>query len=240
MSKYNTTQLYIDRAEDRGIVHRDYLAHCLRWTHVVKYAKMGQRIMDVGCGINAPLAMMLYTNKFRPKQYLGVDYREKFEVDRSKFNFTIDLVGGFDVTREDHWDRLSDIHGNAWDIVTCLEVIEHMEKEDGIKLIENISINAGSGTVFLSTPVFNGSAAANHIHEWEFLELRTELEKVFKIEAVYGTFASQSDIVPKLSPAEMEVFTELKKYYDSNILAILFAPSHPAFSRNCMWRLRAI
>ena len=30
------TFLSIDQAETRGFLHRDYIAHCLRWTHVVK------------------------------------------------------------------------------------------------------------------------------------------------------------------------------------------------------------
>lgn len=235
---YNTTQLYIDRAMERGILHRDYLAHCLRWTHVMKFAKMGQSILDVGCGINTPLAWTFYTNKYRPRKYVGLDYRD-IETDPKTFNFEMALVGGFDVTKESHWDTLAVTHGNNFDIVTCFEVLEHMEKGNGIELLSNLSINAGSGRIFLSTPVFNGSAAANHIHEWEYLELKTELEKYFQIEAVHGTFASQTDILSVLTPGELEVFTKLKVYYDSNLVSILLAPNHPEQSRNCIWRLRA-
>jgi hypothetical protein len=236
---YNTTQLYIDRAAERGIVHRDYLAHCLRWTHVLKHAKTGQAILDVGCGINTPLAWTFYTNKYKPRKYVGLDYRDNFEVVPKTFNFPMALVGGFDVTKEIHWDGLAVTHGNNFDIVTCFEVLEHMEKENGIRLLTNLSINAGNGLVFLSTPVFNGSAAANHIHEWEYLELKDELEKYFTIQAVHGTFASQADILPVLTPGELEVFQRLKMYYDSNLISILLAPAHPEQSRNCIWRLRA-
>ena len=35
--KVDTTYLSIDNAEERGFLHRDYIAHCLRWSHVVKY-----------------------------------------------------------------------------------------------------------------------------------------------------------------------------------------------------------
>ena len=31
------THLSIDQAEERGFIHRDYLAHCFRWSHVVKH-----------------------------------------------------------------------------------------------------------------------------------------------------------------------------------------------------------
>lgn len=237
-SKYNTTQLYVDRAEERGIIHRDYLAHCLRWTHVVKFAKMGQKILDVGCGINTPLAWTMYTNKYKPERYVGVDFRDKFETDPKKFNFHVELVGNFDVTKDYCWDKILSQH-HGFDIMTCLEVIEHMEKADGESLLGNMALAAGPRTVvFLSTPVFNGSAAANHIHEWGFSELKEAVDRYFTVEAVHGTFASQSDIVPHLTPAEREVFESLKKYYDSNVLAILMAPNHPEHSRNCIWRLR--
>ena len=35
--KIDKTMLSIDNAESRGFLHRDYIAHCLRWTHVTKY-----------------------------------------------------------------------------------------------------------------------------------------------------------------------------------------------------------
>jgi len=180
VGKYNKTQLYIDKAEDRGIVHRDYLAHCLRWTHILRHAKMGMKILDVGCGINYPLAWMLYTNKFKPDLYVGLDIRSDFE--EPEFNFKCELFPVFDVTNSDHWLDFEKEYPESFNIITCLEVIEHMEKEDGLKLLENLSLLPSSSTIFLSTPCYNGSKAANHIYEWEYVELREELRKNFTIE----------------------------------------------------------
>ncbi len=74
----DTTYLSIDQAEDRGFIHRDYIAHCLRWSHVVKRLyerKMYERaiILDVGCGRELPLAKLLYSSKLIPRHYFGVD-----------------------------------------------------------------------------------------------------------------------------------------------------------------------
>lgn len=241
MPRFNTTQLYIDRATERGIVHRDYLAHCLRWTHILKHAKVGQRILDVGCGVNTPLAWTMYTNKFKPGIYVGLDFRKSFDTDPTAFNFPVELRGGFDVTSEKAWDDLYLNYVDNWDIVTCLEVIEHMEREDGVKLLENLSHALGRNTLlFLSTPCFNGSAAANHVYEWKYAELRDELRNYFKMEAVYGTFASQSELLPFTTLEERAVFNSLKEYYDTNLLAVLLAPLHPDRSRNAIWRLRAL
>lgn len=234
MPTFNKTQLYIDKATDRGIVHRDYLAHCLRWSHVLRHAKVGQNILDIGCGINTPLAMTFYTNKYKPNLYMGMDLR--YGIDRIDFNFPAEYREGFDVTLDSHWESLPQVQ---WDIAVSFEVLEHMPKEQGIMMLENISAYLPkSAIIFLSTPCFNGSAAANHIHEWGYEELKDELEKNFKIEAHYGTFASQSEIIPVMSSEEKLLFLKLKEYYDSNVLAILMAPLHPNRSRNCIWRLR--
>ena len=237
-TKYNTTQLHIDKAEDRGIVHRDYLAHCLRWTHIVKYTKVGQRVLDAGCGLNTPLAWTMYTNKFRPGLYVGLDFRSDFDSKPGTFPFPVELIGGFDVTSNEDWDKFALKHLKSFDIISCLEVLEHMPKEAGIKLLQNLAIQPGRPTIFLSTPCFNGGAAANHIYEWRYLELYEELQKYFQVEAHYGTFGSQADYVPLMTPEEARVFIRLKDYYDSNVLAVIFAPLYPAGSRNCIWRLR--
>ena len=47
------THLSINSAESRGFLHRDYIAHCLRWTHVAKFLAQQQRdksarILDIG------------------------------------------------------------------------------------------------------------------------------------------------------------------------------------------------
>jgi SAM-dependent methyltransferase len=236
MSNFNKTQLYIDKAAEREIVHRDYLAHTLRWTHILRHAKIGMKILDVGCGVNTPLAMMFYTNRYKPDLYVGLDIRKDFQ--EHAFNFEHELIGGFDATNEAYWEQIP--HVWAWDIVTCLEVIEHMEQEDGLRLLENLAAYCSPRSlVFLSTPCFNGSKAANHIYEWTYSELRENLETDFTIEAVHGTFASQRDILPVLSSEERRVFDMLRTYYDSNLLSIMLAPLHPEHSRNCIWRLRA-
>lgn len=72
------TFLSLDLAEERGLIHRDYIAHCFRWSHVVKYLNQQHRyknaiVLDVGCGKELPLAKTLYVNKMTPKQYVGVD-----------------------------------------------------------------------------------------------------------------------------------------------------------------------
>lgn len=67
---YNKTQLTPQQEFERHIYHRDQFAHYLRWSHILKVAKIGQTILDFGCGTGEMLELF-YRNKYRPKQYLG-------------------------------------------------------------------------------------------------------------------------------------------------------------------------
>ena len=48
------THLSVEQAETRGFLHRDYIAHCLRWTKIAKDLGISGRfketdLIDVGC-----------------------------------------------------------------------------------------------------------------------------------------------------------------------------------------------
>jgi len=97
----DTTYLSIEQAETRGFIHRDYIAHCLRWSHVIKHLSQrglyrDARILDIGCGKETPLAKTMYTSKMSPVDgyYIGVDYGPVPEQDihtkmKNKFYFDV-------------------------------------------------------------------------------------------------------------------------------------------------------
>lgn len=237
------THLSLDLAEERLLVHRDYLAHCLRWSHVVKWAirhrAVGLRVLDVGCGKEVPLARALYVNKIGADAYVGID-ANKLEVPemlRGK-KFPVRLISGdaATLTKEEL--------GFAPNLVTCFEVAEHMELEHWQAVLRNIhKLLADDGTVIMSTPCFNGSAAGNHVNELTYQACGALLEEAdFAIEAVYGTFASIKDyeevLLSTYGEPAVAMFMKLREYYDTNVLAILWAPLFPAQSRNALWRCR--
>ena len=132
--KYNTTQLDPDKAFDRHIYHRDQFAHYLRWTHVLKRAKIGMKILDFGCGTSANLLEVLYRNRFKPEKYVGYDIRN-LDKARNKFencNFNIELQEK-DLIKDDIKDCEND-----YDIISSFEVIEHIGKQNANKFLENI------------------------------------------------------------------------------------------------------
>ncbi len=224
----NKTQLYIEQAEKRNIIHRDYIAHCFRWTHVLKYAKINKTWLDIGCG-NFPLLLSLYTNRYKPKIYTGIDVRN-LKDKLPTVNFKVKFIQGDIVNLNLKID---------YDYIICFEVLEHVEEEHAKLILKKIAQIATKSTrIFISTPNYDGKhKAKNHIKEWTYTELKIELLKYFNIKNVYGTFASQKDILLELTQNELLVFKDLQKYYDSNLLSIIFAPNHPQKSRNCLWHL---
>jgi len=242
---YNKTQLNPEQVFKRHVFHRDQFAHYLRWTHVLKRAKIGQNVLDFGCG-TGNLAEVFYRNRYKLNSYIGLDIKgssidsaqEKFsKVDWIKF-FQHDLVKSkFD-------------YGKKWNIITSFEVIEHVGKNNAKKYLENIIKHCNKDTeILLSTPNYDEKvgAALNHtydsgngveVQEFKHETLEKILKEYFVIKEKYGTFASQKDYKPLLSTWQEKMFKELKKYYDSNLISNIMAPMFPKESRNCLWVLK--
>lgn len=258
------THLSIDQAEERGFIHRDYIAHCLRWSHVVKFLYQGNkyktaRILDIGCGKEMPLAKLLHSSRLAPTEgyYIGLDANSLEMPSQFKNSKWQPQPFGKAIFPQDWQNRKIEYAYRertrqpfvAPDIVTCFEVAEHVEPKHCRILVEGIR-NAldGAGTAFISTPVWDPEvgAAANHINEMTYQAFGALLEDIgFVIEGHWGTFASQKDYKVHIQqeggpdtyiPADL--WNKLSQYYDSNYLATIFAPLFPQLSRNVLWRVK--
>lgn len=241
---YNKTQLTPQQEFERHIYHRDQFAHYLRWSHVLKNAKIGQTILDFGCGTGEMLELF-YRNKYRPKQYLGLEIREKVVEENNKKFEKLDFA---EFRQADLCQPELDL-GQTFDIITCFEVIEHIGHKNADVFLDNLAYHCNKDTVvYLSTPNYDPQvgAAENHmlgpereVGEWDHFELQDKLSEFFTIEHKYGTFASQKDYKDDLHDWQIPMYEELKKYYDSNLVANIMAPLIPAeHARNCLWVLK--
>lgn len=238
------THLSIDLAEERGFIHRDYIAHCFRWSHVVKFLMQKHRyqnshIIDIGCGKDQPLPRLLYSNRMTGFDYTGIDvnkmsFHPSLVAAHNNNKIRVELFDETDASRLDP----ADLAWGLGDYGVAFEVLEHMQPYILSRMLTNWKrLFKPGATIFASTPVFNGSAAANHINEMGRETLGSLFEHHgFTVVNHYGTFASQSDL--KLNGAETDVFERLSKYYDSNVLSVIMAPLHPEYSRNCLWVLK--
>ena len=259
----DNTHLSIEQAEARGFIHRDYIAHCLRWTHVAKYLHLQARyktarIIDIGCGKDMPLARMLYTSRLAPEHYVGIEYNKMEIPDMFKnSNFKPKLVSGIDFTQMEmlppeamydfgeHQINGISTRPSGHNYSVCFEVLEHVEPIKAIAILDHLPGFLSSDSIsWFSTPCWDEKvgAAANHVNEMTYEAFGSLLEEMgYKILMHWGTFASIKDYKDELPRYELkEAFDRLREYYDSNYLATVFAPLFPHKARNVLWETQYV
>jgi site-specific DNA-cytosine methylase/2-polyprenyl-3-methyl-5-hydroxy-6-metoxy-1,4-benzoquinol methylase len=228
--EFDTTSL---KHSDHGRqVHRDYGAHFFRWGFAGRFIKADQtEILDVGCGEDTPLLQtMQRPRNMVPKRYVGVDFHKE----PAKYPHWAWATF--------HWNtNFIQVHKKLgqFDLVTNFEVIEHMSAEDGLKLLKAMkACLKPDGKLLLSTPVFNGKAAANHIHEYTIEELAAAIHKAgLRVVNRFGTFANSQAIKKVAKGPELDLVNKLKAYYSDEVLSCFLAPLYPDASRNNCWLL---
>lgn len=123
--KIDGTYLSIETAAERGFAHSDYIAHCLRWSHVVKFIRDQKRyetarILDIGCGKELPMAKTLYSSRLIVDRYIGLDYNSGTTLDVSPFHtgkFPAVSFGSVDFASDQVW------YDKADDGTNCVNVV---------------------------------------------------------------------------------------------------------------------
>lgn len=248
---YNVTDLDPLKSFEKHVFHRDQFAHYLRWSKVIKDAKKrGEVIVDFGAG-KCNLLEVMWRNHFHPDRYIALEYRMSQVMNaREKFK-TVDWA---EFHQQDIINPTMDFSKFQATMVVSFEVAEHVGKQNINAFLKNFKACGGpNATYYLSTPNYDSlvGAAANHTYdsgdgrgvapqEHDHFELQEAiLAAGFEIVRKYGTFASQKDYVGTLTPAQLEVYDQLKDYYDTEVLATVMAPLvEPELARNCLWVLR--
>lgn len=252
---YNNTDLDPLRTFERHVFHRDQFAHFLRWTHVLKEAKIGETIVDFGAG-KCNLLEVLYRNRFKPKKYIALEYKAS-EMDKAREKYK-DLKFEAEFYQQDIIKPELDFSKFQADRVVSFEVAEHVGTQNVLEapfpFLKNfMACGNENATYYLSTPNHdaNVGAAGNHTYdsgdgrgvraqELDHFELQEAiLASGFDIVNKFGTFASQRDYKESLNDWQKKMFESLSKYYDSNLVSNLMAPVIEAeLARNTLWVLK--
>lgn len=248
--KYNTTDLDPETTFERHVFHRDQFAHYLRWTHILKESNIGDTIVDFGCG-KGNLLEVLYRNRKKQKQYIGIDIRKQTIQQASEKYSNVPWVKFY---ADDLIYPTLDYSTYQADKVCSFEVLEHVGKQNVNLFLQNFKLCGNDdATFYLSTPNYDEKvgAADNHtydsgdgrgvaIQEFTHQELEFHLSNHFTIINKFGTFASQKDYKPLMNDWQTNMFDELKKYYDSNLISNIMAPLFPEVARNTLWVMKKL
>ena len=232
--EFDKTQLR--QATHGGGVHRDYASHFFRWGFVKRFTRMGQHVLDVGCGQDLPVIQILSqgnAQSYRPKSYVGVDLNR---IKKKRSRTWVTILDEFNIVKDKH----PKIKENKFDVIICYEVIEHMTPAHGMKLLKLFNkLLKKNGTLLLSTPVFSGHAAKNHIHEYTAEELMAHFKKAkLKIEKRWGTFGNVPTLKTRMDKHQLALINKLGEYYDFDVLSCFMAPLFPDACKNNLWVLR--
>ena len=218
---------------------RDYTAAFFRWSCVRRHVSSNDDVLDVGCGFDHPVLDILTRSRaVGMNTYCGID---ACEIKKSN-NLRVTLKSDFNFV--ERWQELLRPEPDRYDAVICFEVIEHMRKEFGEKLLRGcFELLRRGGKMLLSTPVYDGRKQYfNHVHEYTINELLILLEKTgFIIKQRHGTlmnlrFLKKSSGLDEVTADAVRVISnELKKYFDNDALSCIFAPMFPDYARLNVW-----
>lgn len=215
---------------------RDALAHVSRYLLVVEKIiemagakKRPLAWIDIGCG-NIYLPRVL-TASFRVKKesivsrYVGVDIDgrsiERAEQTKPKC-FPIELRLG-DLTD----GALSRFKAQEFDVLTCLEVLEHLRPEFVPGVLAEIK--RISKTAFISTPNFAGGTGRlpeDHVKEWNAPELALAMYRQgLVVKEQIGIFCNLTKVgkLAKHNAGLARIYKYLEGKLDKNFLSITMA-----------------
>lgn len=146
-----------------------------RYNWVKRYCR-GQDVLDIPCGMGWGASMLRHS-----KSIVGVDiYPDAiYEARRRYGNVAHFHIGDM---------KKLDFANNSFDVVVCLEGIEHVSADVGQSFLKEVNrILKPSGKLFLSSPHCRaGGHSGNkfHIHEYQPDEIKELTTRYFEIEKV--------------------------------------------------------
>ena len=192
-----TGEWYTERMAKQGVksaVLRK--AHSIVYKQHIKRLVRG-RVLDVGCGIGANL-------RYLDNGSVGVDH--------NVHSVELAVQADLDAQTPDAFHGQSDKYAGTFDTILCAHVMEHMDRESGVKLLEEyLPYLRANARVVLITPQETGYATdPTHVRLVDFEAGRDLLEAAgLKVKTTFS-FPLPRRFGPKLSANEFIAVGELR------------------------------
>ncbi len=241
-SKIDSTYLDIHNADNNYQYGRDYLAHAIRWTSILRKLEQYNKpvtIFDVCAGRMLPLARTIFSNRKWNilNRLYAFDVKFESESRRTYMNKVTTIEGDFC----DTWSNVTAVP----DIITCFEGFEHMEFSHAWRLVRAIRECCASHTrVYFSTPNYdyNKGAAKNHQNECNIKLIRALFGNcAFSIVKEKGMYADIKHCKGWCKKVGWEtVYEYMSATYNNAVISTMFAAEIPELSKNVMYTLEPV
>jgi hypothetical protein len=204
--RYILEKLYFNRFAG-GLFHT--VDYC-----IMKNLKQCDSVLDLGCGSNSPVRRCSNL-----KHKIGIEgYAPYLEESKSKGIHTNYILGNI---MDQSFPKKS------FDAVLMLEVLEHLSKEDGLRMLAKIEqwarkviiISAPNG--FLPQNAIDGNQYQKHLSGWRTYEFKTRGYKVFglsglkllRTERAEGEEHDTIRFKPKIFWAMVAIISQIVTYF---------------------------
>jgi 2-polyprenyl-3-methyl-5-hydroxy-6-metoxy-1,4-benzoquinol methylase len=189
-----------------------------RYLFATQFLDSNKSVLEIGAGMGHGALFLSYW----AKHVTGIDY------DKSAIKVALSLKDRYQITNMDFRDlpvEQMDELVNRYDVVTCFEVIEHLEKDTGLELISNIKqVLTPEGVCVISTPFIDLRGKTYwkfHPHEYFAPELKRLLTQRFRHVKAYYQGGDGLAIVSSL------FFGLFNNFYTSDATVIFVCSDEP-------------
>jgi len=144
------------------------------WIFLLKKEADGaDSVLDIGCGYNSPLQYVL------AKRMIGVDFFDDYIKSSEEKKIHSEYIK-VDITTVNFEPK-------SYEIVLCSEVVEHLKKDIGLKLLEKMEKWAAKKVIvttpngFLPQPQYDGNKFQEHQSGWSVEDFKRRGYRVYGI-----------------------------------------------------------
>ncbi len=173
---------------------RGYVPFSNWWIIWRKLDKSSKSILDLGCGVGSP---MKFINRHKQFYTVGIDGFEPY-VNQCILEKTYNLVLHSDIRKIPYKDK-------TFDTVICLQVLEHLRKSNGEKLLRNMERIARKQIIITTDineyvqGIVDDNKLQVHKYIWNIKELQNWGFKTYGISLKgYGGETGYSRFLPEL------------------------------------------
>jgi len=180
-----------------------------------KLDKNSEIILDVGCGKGEPMKFINRHGKFK---VVGIDIFKPYLLEAKETKVYKYLVLGNAVSLP--------FKNKSFDTVICMEVLEHLEKQDGERLLDELE-RVARRQILLSTPVgryeqhsYDGNPYQKHRYIWQVSNLK---RRGYKLKGMGIKGLPREEINSRVLRLVRELLYVLGSFFSYNLLGYRIA-----------------